>query len=141
MQLEVTTYSLAVQPTQVRFKRKNTLSPKIVNLNKVLSLHFINEAKRCEIPSESYKLRISLIRIPKSSLNCKAKFAILHVVKHIEKDRRMRTTDCCSLIVQSKVTKLNGCLKERPRVSLEYSLIYQIFDEIDQSERDNPACY
>jgi hypothetical protein len=58
-------------------------------------------------------LRISLIKIPKSSLNCKAKFAILHVVKHIEKDRRMRTTDWCSLIVQSKVTNLNGSLKER----------------------------
>ena len=78
---------------QVSCKRKSTLSPKIVNLNKVLSLHFINEAKRCENPSESYKLRIPLIKIPKSSLNCKAKFTILHVVKHIEKDRRMRTTD------------------------------------------------
>jgi hypothetical protein len=65
----------------------------MVNLNKVLSLHFIKEAKRCQIPSESYELRISLIRIPKSSLNCKGKFAILHVVKHIEKDRRKRTTD------------------------------------------------
>ena len=67
--------------------------PNIVNLNKVLSLHFTNEAGHCENPPESYKLRIPLMKLPKSSLNCKAKFAILHVVKHIEKDRRMRTTD------------------------------------------------
>ena len=33
----------------------------------------INETKRCENPSESYKVRIPLIHIPKSSLICKAK--------------------------------------------------------------------
>jgi hypothetical protein len=34
------------------------------------------------------------------------KFAILHVVKHIEKDRRMRTTNWCSLTAQSKDANL-----------------------------------